>query len=65
MPLPKIEHPVHEVYLKSLDKNIRFRPFLVKEEKLLLIAKEAVNLNEIIKMFISSQRFEWNQHEIY
>lgn len=57
MPLPKIEHPVHEVYLKSLDKNIRFRPFLVKEEKLLLIAKEAENLKEItstIKQIITN-----------
>jgi|694.fasta_scaffold20645_10 hypothetical protein len=57
MPLPKIEHPIHEVYLKSLDKNIRFRPFLVKEEKLLLIAKEADNLNEItstIKQIITN-----------
>lgn len=41
MPLPKIEHPIHEVYLKSLDRKIKFRPFLVKEEKLLLISKEA------------------------
>lgn len=47
--LPKIEHPVHEVYLKSLDKNIRFRPFLVKEEKLLLMAKESDNIEEITK----------------
>lgn len=47
--LPKIEHPTHEVYLKSLDKKIKYRPFLVKEEKLLLIAKESEDLNEIIK----------------
>ena len=47
--LPKIEHPVHEVYLKSLDKKVRFRPFLVKEEKLLLMAKESEDLNEIVK----------------
>lgn len=47
--LPKIEHPVHEVYLKSLDKDIRFRPFLVKEEKLLLMAKESDDVEEITK----------------
>jgi hypothetical protein len=47
--LPKIEHPIHEVYLKSLDKKIRFRPFLVKEEKLLLMAKETDELNEVVK----------------
>lgn len=47
--LPKIEHPVHEVFLKSLDKNVRFRPFLVKEEKLLLMAKESDSIEEITK----------------
>lgn len=40
MPLPKIEYPVHEFYVKSLDRVVKFRPFLVKEEKILLIAKE-------------------------
>lgn len=57
MPLPKIEHPIHEVYLKSLDKNIRYRPFLVKEEKLLLMAKESDDLKEItsvIKQIINN-----------
>ena len=47
--LPKIEHPVHEVFLKSLGKNVRFRPFLVKEEKLLLMAKESDDIEEITK----------------
>lgn len=41
MPLPVIQYPVHEVYLKSLDRKIKFRPFLVKEEKIMLIAKES------------------------
>lgn len=49
MPLPKIEHPIHSVYLKSLDKNVKYRPFLVKEEKLLLMAKESDDLQEILK----------------
>lgn len=47
--LPKLEHPVYEVYLKSLDKNVHYRPFLVKEEKLLLMAKESDDLAEITK----------------
>ena len=38
MPLPKIDKPIYEVYLKSLDKKVKFRPFTVKEEKLLLMA---------------------------
>ena len=41
MTLPVIQQPVFEVYLKSLDKKVKFRPFLVKEEKLLLIARES------------------------
>lgn len=49
MPLPKIEHPIFEVYLKSLDKKVRYRPFLVKEEKLLLMAKESEDVQDILK----------------
>lgn len=40
MSLPIMKYPTHEVYLKSLDKMIRYRPFLVSEEKILLISKE-------------------------
>jgi hypothetical protein len=39
--LPKIEYPLYEIYLHSLDRRVKFRPFLVKEEKILLMAKEA------------------------
>jgi DNA-directed RNA polymerase subunit M/transcription elongation factor TFIIS len=49
MPLPIIQHPIFEVYLKSLDKNVRFRPFLVKEEKILLIARESNDEDSIVK----------------
>lgn len=49
MSLPKIEHPIHEVFLKSLNKSVKYRPFLVKEEKLLLMAKESDDLAEITK----------------
>lgn len=49
MPLPKINHPIHDVYLKSLDRKVKFRPFLVKEEKLLLMAKEGGDFNEILR----------------
>lgn len=47
MALPKIEYPLHEIYVKSLDRKIKFRPFLVKEEKLLLIAKESKEIDDI------------------
>ena len=49
MPLPIIQHPIFEVYLKSLDKKIRFRPFLVKEEKILLMTKESEDEDSIVK----------------
>ena len=37
MSLPKLNTPVYECILPSTDKVIKFRPFLVKEEKVLLI----------------------------
>jgi hypothetical protein len=52
MALPKVEYPLYEIYIKSLDRKVKFRPFLVKEEKILLIAKEAKD-PESIKLAIS------------
>ena len=42
MPLPKLNVPVYETILPSTDKVIKFRPFLVKEEKILLTALKMV-----------------------
>lgn len=39
MPLPKVKHPIFEFTVPSTKKRESFRPFLVKEEKILLIAK--------------------------
>lgn len=47
MPLPKIDYPIHEIYLKSLGRKVKFRPFLVKEEKILLVAKESEEPEDI------------------
>lgn len=44
MSLPKIDYPIHLINVPSINKKIKFRPFLVKEEKLLLMAKESDNL---------------------
>jgi hypothetical protein len=41
--LPKIDVPIYELKLVSTKNPIRFRPFLVKEQKLLLMAQEAIN----------------------
>jgi len=48
MPLPKIEHPIHTIRVPSQNKKYKFRPFLVKEEKLLLMAKESKNAYDIL-----------------
>ena len=41
MPLPRITTPIYELEIPSLKKKIRYRPFLVKEEKILIIALES------------------------
>ncbi len=40
MPLPKISTPTYEMVLPSSNKKIKYRPFLVKEEKVLILAME-------------------------
>ena len=47
MPLPTIETPTYELKLPSSNKKIKYRPFLVKEEKILIIALESQNQNDI------------------
>ena len=47
MPLPKISTPTYELELPSTQKKVRYRPFLVKEEKVLLIALETEDTKEI------------------
>lgn len=49
MPLPKIDQPLFDMIIPSTGKKIVFRPFLVKEEKILLIAQQSGNDNEIIR----------------
>ena len=41
MPLPKISTPTYEMVLSSSNKKIKYRPFLVKEEKVLILAMES------------------------
>ena len=47
MPLPKIATPTYELELPSTGKVIQYRPFLVKEEKLLVIALESEDTKQI------------------
>ena len=47
MPLPKIATPTYELELPSTGKTITYRPFLVKEEKLLVLALESEDTKQI------------------
>lgn len=48
MPLPKLQHPIYELQLPSTGESVKFRPFLVKEEKILLMAKQSEDPKEIV-----------------
>jgi hypothetical protein len=49
MALPKLETPIYETELPSTGKKIKYRPFLVKEQKLLLIAQESKDTKETMQ----------------
>ena len=48
MALPIIETPRYELTLPSQDVKVQYRPFVVKEEKILLMAMESKDNNEIV-----------------
>jgi len=52
MPLPKINTPTYELILPSNNKKIKYRPFLVREEKILIMALESENNEEITNAII-------------
>ena len=61
MPLPLLETPKYTTTIPSTGKNIEYRPFLVKEEKILLIAQESGETSHMItamKDIISACTFE-------
>ena len=47
MPLPKISTPTYELTIPSTGKKIKYRPFLVKEEKVLILALESQDVKQI------------------
>jgi len=47
MPLPKIATPTYQLELPSTGETVKYRPFLVKEEKLLVIALESEDIKQI------------------
>ena len=56
MALPKLITPTYELEVPSTDEKISFRPFLVKEEKILLLAMESgkqADIVEAVKQIVS------------
>ena len=48
MALPKLNTPTYELEVPSTDEKIKYRPFLVKEEKILMIAMESKDNGQIV-----------------
>jgi hypothetical protein len=60
MALPKLENPIYTLELPSTGEEIKFRPFLVKEQKMLLLAQgsnEQTQINDTISALIDSCTF--------
>lgn len=49
MKLPTIDQPVYELKLLSIDKPVHYRPFLVKEQKIMMMAAESKDIDTVIK----------------
>ena len=61
MALPRLNTPTYELEVPSTDEKVKYRPFLVKEEKILLMAMESKDNAQIInavKDIVSSCTFE-------
>ena len=52
MPLPKINTPTYDLTLPSTGKKIKYRPFLVREEKILIMAMESEDMSEITNSIV-------------
>lgn len=48
MALPKIQQPLYELIVPSTKQKVKYRPFTVKEEKILLVAQESKDIEQII-----------------
>ena len=49
MALPKLETPKYRLVVPSTKQDVEFRPFLVKEEKILMIASESEDVNQYLR----------------
>ena len=53
MALPKLNTPTHQLELPSTGEKIKYRPFLVKEQKLLMFAQESDDENAIAETILN------------
>ena len=72
MSLPKIQYPVFNIEIPSLKKKKQFRPFLVREEKLLLMAKLSENeedtlsaIKQVVNNCSVEKDFNINDYSIF
>ena len=56
MGLPKLKIPEYELVVPSTQEKIKYRPFLVKEEKVLLIAMESEEPNSVSDALVNCYR---------
>jgi hypothetical protein len=66
MALPKIDMPIFEMEIPSSKKKVKYRPFTVKEEKILLIAQEGNNIKsavEAVKQVVNNCLVDTNIEE--
>ena len=54
MPLPQINTPTYELVLPSTGKKLKYRPFLVREEKILIMALESEDMQQISTAIIET-----------
>ena len=51
MALPKLNTPTYELELPSTAEKIKYRPFLVKEQKVLMMAQDSGEINRLLKQW--------------
>ena len=67
MSLPKIDQPLFDLTIPSTGKKVMFRPFLVKEEKILLIAQQSEDadvvraIKQILQLCVQDEDFDVNE----
>jgi hypothetical protein len=67
MALPKIDLPMYELKLPSNDKKVKFRPFTVKEEKILLTAQESKDPSQMmnaVKQIVNNCLIDFDVDEL-